>query len=38
MRASSFSPTVVNGNVYIGGSNNLAPESAAGRLYVFAPP
>ena len=32
------SPTVVNGVVYIGGANNLAPESVAGRLYVFALP
>jgi outer membrane protein assembly factor BamB len=32
------SPTVVNGIVYIGGANSLAPESTAGRLYVFALP
>jgi len=32
------SPTIVNGILYIGGANNLAPESTAGRLYVFAMP
>src|SRR5262249_48758998 len=32
------SPTVVNGTVYIGGSNNIAPEDTAGRLYVYALP
>jgi outer membrane protein assembly factor BamB len=32
------SPTVVNGTLYIGGSSNLAPESTAGRLYVYALP
>jgi outer membrane protein assembly factor BamB len=32
------SPTVVNGTLYIGGSNKFAPESSAGRLYVFSLP
>jgi hypothetical protein len=32
----SSSPTVVNGRVYIGSADNLAPESIQGRLYVFA--
>ena len=32
------STTVVNGTIYIGGSNFIAPENIAGRLYVFALP
>jgi len=32
------SPTVVNGVVYIGGSNNIAPQNVAGRLYAFTLP
>ena len=29
------SPTVVNGRLYIGSSNSLAPPNVAGRLYVI---
>lgn len=32
------SPTVVNGRVYIGSADNLAPEDSQGRLYVFELP
>ena len=32
----SSSPTVVNGRIYIGSADNLAPASIQGRLYVFA--
>ena len=32
------SPTVANGTLYIGGSDRFAPESTAGRLYVFTLP
>ena len=34
----SSSLTVVNGTLYIGGANNIAPENIAGRLYVFTLP
>jgi outer membrane protein assembly factor BamB len=32
------SPTVVDGLLYIGGSNKFAPQNTAGRLYVFGLP
>jgi hypothetical protein len=32
------SPTVVDGTLYIGGSNKYAQQNAAGRLYVFSLP
>jgi hypothetical protein len=32
------SPAVVDGRVYIGGTNRLAPPEISGRLYVFALP
>ena len=34
----SSSPAVVNGKLYIGSANNLAPQNIQGRLYVFALP
>ena len=32
----SSSPTVVDGRIYIGSADDLAPENQQGRLYVFA--
>jgi outer membrane protein assembly factor BamB len=34
----SSSPTVVNGRLYIGGTDDTAPANLQGRLYVFALP
>jgi len=32
------SPTVVNGQLYIGSADNLFPENIQGRIYVFGLP
>jgi len=32
----SSSPTVVNGELYIGSADDLFPEDTQGRIYVFA--
>ena len=32
------SPTVVNGQLYVGSADNSFPENISGRIYVFALP